>query len=176
MAKLASGGRLSGLRTAFFALAYVIFILLAPFSQVKTALAPVAEAMVDQRIIRLEAFLAKYNSPLTPYAATFVAVSDRYGLDWRLLPAIAGTESTFGKVHVVGTYNPFGWGSGWIWFNSWEDGMETVGRGLFEKYYLSGTRPLTIEELGSIYAQSPHWPRSVRFFMNKLDTPQISVL
>ncbi|OGC56103.1 hypothetical protein A2797_01905 [candidate division WWE3 bacterium RIFCSPHIGHO2_01_FULL_48_15] len=150
----------------------------APFFQVKEAFAPIMPPVpkVDKRIVHLESFLAGYNSPLAAHADTFVATADQYGLDWRLLPAIAGTESTLGKRYIVGTYNPFGWGSGKIRFASWEHAIETVGQKLYEKYYLSGTRPLTIEQVGDIYAESPRWPRSVRFWIKKIGADQISAL
>lgn len=179
LAKLALGGRLSGLRTVVFSWAYILLVVIAPFAQMTEAYAPViAEADLERyrKIVQLERFLAKYNSPLTPYSETFVNVADLYGLDWRLLPAIAGTESTFGKVHAEGTYNPFGWGNGYIRFASWEEGIERVGRGLFENYYLNGARPLDIDGIGRIYAESPYWPRSVRFWMNKIETVQLSAV
>lgn len=159
---------------------YVLFILLAPFAQIDLAFAPITpkkvEARVDNRVVRLKSFLAKYNSPLAPYAGRLVAVADRYGLDWRLLPAIAGTESTLGKHYISGTYNPFGWGNGRIRFTSWEQGIEKVGKALYEKYYRRGERPLTIEQVGKIYATSPHWPKSVRLWMGRMNGHQVASL
>jgi len=157
---------------------YFLFILAAPFSQTKLVHAPIlppkVEARVDLRIVKLKSFLAKYNSPLTPYAGKFIAVADKYNLDWKLLPAIAGTESTFGLHYIRGTYNPFGWGSGRIPFASWGNGIEAVGKGLWKNYYLKGKRKLTVEQVGDIYAVSPHWPRSVRLWMGRIGSHQLS--
>ena len=157
---------------------YFLFILAAPFSQAKLVHAPIlppkVEARVDLRVVRLKSFLDKYESPLTPYAGKFIAVADKYDLDWRLLPAIAGTESTFGLHYIRGTYNPFGWGSGRIPFASWSNGIEAVGKGLWKNYYLKGKRKLTVEQVGDIYAVSPHWPRSVRLWMGRLSSHQLS--
>lgn len=159
---------------------YAIFILAAPFSQVSMVHAPIlpprvkVEAEVDLRVGKLKSFLAKYNSPLTPYAGKFIAVADKYSLDWRLLPAIAGTESTFGLHYIPGTYNPFGWGGGKIYLGSWSNGIEAVGKGLWQNYYLKGKRNLTVEQVGDIYAVSPHWPRSVRRWMGRIGSYQLS--
>lgn len=166
-----------GLNRAWIYL-YALFVLGAPFSHAKVVAAPIMPpppvVVVDERVVVLEGFLAQYDSPLTPHAETFIEVSDRYGLDWRLLPAIAGTESTFGLRYIRGTYNPFGWGSGRIYLGSWDNGIETVGEALWEKYLLKGKRPLTVEGIGSIYAESPHWPRSVRYWMGKIDAHQLA--
>src|SRR5690348_2794535 len=56
-----------------------------------------AQSNDDERVTRLQAFLQTYNSPLADDAKTFVAQADRNNLDWKLVAAIAGVESTFGK-------------------------------------------------------------------------------
>lgn len=160
---------------------YAFFVLLAPFAQTKVAFAPITvvkkvEAKIDDRPTRLASFLAEYDSPLVPYAKKFISVADTYGLDWRLLPAIAGTESTFGLHYIIGTYNPFGWGSGRIRFSSFGQAIETVGRTLYEKYYKFGTRDLTIEQVGDIYAESPHWHISVRNWIKRINAQQLSTI
>jgi hypothetical protein len=157
---------------------YMFFILFAPFSRIGVVHAPIlpkrVEAKVDTRAQELRAFLEKYNSPLALHAKKFIAVSDKYGFDWRFLPAIAGTESTFGLQYIKGTYNPFGWGSGRIRFTSWEDGIEAVAKVLWEKYLLKGKRPLAVEGIGKIYAESPYWPRSVRYWMSKISPHKLA--
>jgi hypothetical protein len=157
---------------------YMLFILFAHFSQIGIAHAPLApkraEAKVDNRVNDLKAFLQKYDSPLAPYAKTFISIADKYDFDWRFLPAIAGTESTFGLRYIRGTYNPFGWGSGRIRFSSWDNGIKTVAKALWEKYLLKGKRPLTIEGIGNIYAESSHWPKSVRYWMGKISSNKLA--
>ncbi|NIT04378.1 hypothetical protein GTO10_05760 [Candidatus Saccharibacteria bacterium] len=159
---------------------YAAFILVAPFAQVSVAHAPLlpkpVEAKVDTRPTQLKVFLNRYNSPLAANAGTFIRVADKYGFDWRFLPAIAGTESTFGLKYVRGTYNPFGWGGGRIRFSSWDHAIEHVGRTLWERYLLSGQLDLSIEQIGAIYATSSHWPKSVRYWMGKIDSPQTAAL
>lgn len=127
----------------------------------------------DQRAIHLKRFLESYNSPLAEEASTFVVEADKHGLDWKLVAAIAGTESTFGKHIPPGSYNAWGWGiptgsqSG-IGFNDWEHGIATVTHGLKTRYVDRGA--VTVEQMGRIYAASPRWAGNVRFFMGKIET------
>lgn len=127
----------------------------------------------DERIDRLRAYLAAHNSPLAEASGHFVAESDRLGLDWKLVAAIAGTESTFGKRVPTGSYNAWGWGiptgaqSG-IAFGSWKQGITTVSEGLKYRYIDRGAS--SIEHIGRIYAASPRWAGNVRFFLNKIET------
>ena len=48
------------------------------------------------------------NAPLADYAEKFVEVANKYGLDYRLLPAIATVESSGGKNNFR-KYNAWGW-------------------------------------------------------------------
>lgn len=126
----------------------------------------------DSRVERLSAYLATHNSPLVSHAADFVKESDTYGIDWKLVAAIAGVESTFGKRIPTGSYNGWGWAvytgrSYGTVFDSWEDGISTVSRGLREGYIDRGAT--TIEQIGRMYAASPRWAANVRFFMKKIE-------
>src|SRR4051812_48196694 len=63
------------------------------------------ELISDNRAKALKAFLEKSNSPLADSAETFVASADKYNLDWKLVAAISGLESGFGKAIPPGSYN-----------------------------------------------------------------------
>src|SRR5262249_29143298 len=78
---------------------------------------------VDQRAVILKDYLAQYNSPLENHAQDFVDAADSYGIDWKLVPAISGVESTFGKA-IPGGFNGWGWGvygTQAIYFKSWRE-------------------------------------------------------
>ncbi|MEX0887795.1 MAG: hypothetical protein WDZ67_00205, partial [Patescibacteria group bacterium] len=64
----------------------------------------------EARPLILKRFLASYKSPLVPYADFILETSEKYGLDWRLLTAISGNESLFGRVTPPDCYNAWGWG------------------------------------------------------------------
>jgi len=134
----------------------------------------------DIRVKKLQGYLEKWNSPMSGEAETFVREADKNGLDWRLLPAIAGVESGFGKHIPPGSYNAYGWAvfTGMSYgaaFKSWEDGITIVSQGLKDNYIDDGLT--TIESIGYRYAASPVWASRVRYFMNEIsafvpeDTP-----
>lgn len=128
----------------------------------------------DLRTVKLAKFLRRQNSVLEPYAQTYVDTADKYGLDYRLLPAIAGTESTFGRNFIPGTYNVYGWGVGQIPFTSWEDGIDKVAAGLKDNYINKGAKE--VYQIGSIYCPPTylHWSGSVLYFMNEIDATDAS--
>lgn len=125
----------------------------------------------DERIDTLRAYLTMHNSPLVGEATHFVSEADRLGLDWKLVAAIAGTESTFGKHVPSGSYNAWGWGiptgaqSG-ITFDNWKQGITAVSEGLKFRYVDRGA--VSVEQIGRIYAASPRWAGNVRFFLNQI--------
>jgi hypothetical protein len=132
---------------------------------------------IDPRVLAMDQFLNDYHSPMAPYAKFIVETADSYGLDWRLVVAISGVESSFGNIVPGGdSNNAWGWrginknAKGWSVFATWEDGIAEITRGLAEGY---GTT-LVPEEIEPSYcppcAESGHaWARGVNKFMNELD-------
>jgi hypothetical protein len=160
-------------------LALVLLILVLNLSPVKTWAASPAlinENQIvlnddDDRIEILENYFAKYNSPLQKEAKHFVNAADKYDMDWRLVAAISGVESTFGKFTPgYNSYNAWGWGvygNQCMYFKSWEDGIYTVSSGLKTNYLNKGlTNPYTINR---VYAASPTWGSKVTYFLADMD-------
>lgn len=84
------------------------------------------------------------GTPLSGLGGIFVSAGARFGVDPRLLVAIAGSESSYGKFVPSGSHNPFGWGPGKR-FSSWQDAIFTVAEGLQRGYISQGlTTPQTI--------------------------------
>jgi len=108
--------------------------------------------------------LNRYDSPLLRSVDSFLSTCVLYELDCYLLPSIAGLESTFGKQVLYGSNNPFGWGNGLILFESWDQAIDTVGKGLKENYINKGAE--SVEQIGSIYATSKTWSSRITYFMN----------
>lgn len=127
----------------------------------------------DHRVENLKNYLQKYNSPLTEYAAHFVSYADAYGLDYRLVPAITGVESTFGKRIPYKSYNAYGWANGVYKFKSWEDSIEHVSMSLRTKYIDKGAG--TINKMARRYAPpSITWAGKVKNIMGKIDKLPLS--
>ena len=133
----------------------------------------VNEAVFDYRVYTLRKFLNKYNSPLTPYSLEFITQADYYGLDWRMVPAISGVESTFGKRIPAGSYNAYGWANGKYSFKSWPDSIQIVSQALIEKYMDKGAT--SIAKIAKRYAPpSSTWGTKVNYFVGKIDTLPLS--
>jgi hypothetical protein len=132
----------------------------------------VFEVQADDRIAKLRGYLASFHSPLVNKAPHFIAEADRFFLDWKLVPAIAGLESTYGKRLPRGTFNAWGWGiptpqHRGIAFSDWENGITTVTEGLRTNYVDRGAS--SIEQIGRRYASSPTWAVRVRHIMADID-------
>ncbi len=115
--------------------------------------------------IVIKTVLERYNSPLINEVDNFVNTCQKYNLDCYLLPSISGLESTFGRFILPGSFNPFGWGGGYILFNDWGQGIDAVGKGLKENYINRGA--VTISEIGPIYSESATWAVRVENIMNQ---------
>lgn len=143
-----------------------------PASKSSAALIEIsAQRPVDARVRVLESYLNRYDSPLAPYAADFVEQADKYQLDWKLLPAISGLESGFGKQIPPYSYNAWGWGiygNSVLRFNSWPEAISTISKGLREGYLRDRTEsdPFVI---GPTYAASPTWAIRVSGFMASIE-------
>ena len=111
--------------------------------------------------------LEKYNSPLVNNVDDFIKACLDYQIDCYFLPAITGLESTFGHYILPNSFNPFGWGGGYIVFKSWGEGIDKVAYGLKNNYLNRGLK--TIEEIGAIYSESPTWAKRVQFFINEFE-------
>lgn len=127
----------------------------------------------DYRVVTLKKYLEKHNSPLSEYAGEFVYSADKYDIDWRLVPAISGVESTFGKRIPYGSYNAYGWANGKYYFESWEESIDIVSKTLREKYMNRGA--VTIDQIGRRYAPpSSTWSWKVKYFMDQIEPMPLS--
>ncbi len=123
----------------------------------------------DYRVENLRKYLDKYNSPLSLYAEEFVTYADANGLDYRLVPAITGVESTFGKHIPTDSYNAYGWANGEYSFTSWQDSIAHVSEVLKISYIDKGAP--TIAKIAKRYAPpSTTWGHNVSYFVGKIDT------
>lgn len=118
-------------------------------------------------------FLARYNSPLEPYTNDLISISLKYGLDHRLLAAIAMQESNLcKKVREDSAHNCWGWGihSGkGLAFKSYPEAIEAVAKGLSAKYKDKHglTTPEQIEKRYNPNSTGS-WSFSVNHFMSQM--------
>lgn len=142
---------------------------------------PPANNKLSQDIISLDArsllvrnFFRGYSSPLSGLSDLFIIVSDKYGLDFRLLPSIAMQESLGGKKVIKDSFNPFGYGiygDKVIKFSSWEEAIEKVAKALREDYVNRGLN--TPDKIMAKYtppslSSGGAWAKGVKSFMSEL--------
>jgi hypothetical protein len=125
----------------------------------------------DSRVEILRAFLQKYSSVLEPYAGDIVAAADKYGLDFRLVPAIGMQESNLCKKAPKDSYNCWGFGiyGGKVTkFEDYPEAIDMVSKTLAKEYKGNGLN--TTEEIMARYTPSNKgdWAKSVNFFMEQL--------
>jgi len=93
-------------------------------------------------------YLATKGSPLAGLGNTFVTAGAQYGVDPRLLVAISGAESSFGK-NLLGSYNAWGWGPGKN-FPNFKTAINSVASGLSSGYIKQGRT--TIPQIAAKWA------------------------
>jgi hypothetical protein len=126
----------------------------------------------DARSANLRSFFRKYNSPLYDDAEYIVALSDQYGFDYRLLPAIAMQESNLCKYIPENSYNCWGWGiygDNVLRFKSYRETMQAVASGIKEHYIDQGL--VTPESIMAKYTppSKGSWSNGVTYFFNMLE-------
>jgi len=125
----------------------------------------------DARIVNLKQFFRKYNSDLFDHAEYIVKTSDKYQFDYRLLPAIAMQESNLCKYIPENSFNCWGWGiygTTITRFDSYEDAIETVAKGLKKNYIDEGL--VTATAIMEKYTPSSNgsWAHGVNTFLKLL--------
>lgn len=131
-----------------------------------------AATAADGRVEIIRQYLEQYKSPLLPYAQNLVDTAEKFGLDFRLLVAIAQQESNLCKKIPDGSYNCWGWGihsRGTLKFTGFEEAIEAVAKGIREEYVDKGYT--TPEEIMAKYTPlSPGtWAAGVRQFLEEME-------
>lgn len=127
----------------------------------------------DARPELVRSYLSKYNSPIVDLSDLLVERADIYGLDYRLIPAIAQQESNLCKLIPFDSYNCWGWGihsKGTLGFKSYEEAIETVMAGIKKEYIDKGlTTPDTIWKKYTPGSPDGAWAKGVNQFMAEME-------
>ena len=114
------------------------------------------------RVARVQSFLDKYSSPLASSSSVLVGTADRFNLDYRLLPAIAGVESTFCK--YAPNFNCWGWGRGLTRFTSFNQAIEVIAKGLAQNYDTRDVRYIGYKFCPPTDCNTEAWIKNVQIF------------
>lgn len=127
----------------------------------------------DARPQLIKQYFIRYNSPLVGLSDYIVQKADEYGIDYRLIPAIAQQESNLCKIIPPETYNCWGWGihsRGTLGFDSYEEAIDTVMLGLKKEYIDKGlTTPDTIWKKYTPSSPDGAWAKGVNQFMAEME-------
>jgi hypothetical protein len=129
----------------------------------------------DERVVKMNIVLEKYNSPMAGLEAELIKIAEDHDLDWTLMAAIAGTESSFGKRMPYQCINPYGWGiygDNKLCFESFTDAALGVSTGLSTKY---NTTSLTSIARTYNTVSTDSWLAHTQFFINKIKNTEIPV-
>jgi|SRR5581483_8583079 len=147
-------------------------------NSVAYAALPITQDITSGRVIQTDArveivrqFFQRYGSRLQPFASDIVASADQYGLDFRLLPAIAMQESNLCQKEIPGTFNCWGfgiYGKKVTKFDNYQQAISVISKTLALQYKDKGLS--TPEEIMSKYNPSNHngWAQAVSGFMDYL--------
>lgn len=138
-------------------------------------LVPTSASAFNEEETKMRLVLEKYNSPMVEYVPELIEAAKSRGLDWTLMAAIAGTESSFGKRMPHECINPYGWGiygDNKLCFASFVAAAEAVAEGLATKYNTT-----SLETIARTYnkVSTQGWISHTRFFMNKIKNQEIPV-
>ena len=116
------------------------------------------------RLVRLERFFVHYNCPAPRHVTEYVKAADRYGLDYRLLPALSIRETQCGRQETGN--NRWGYHPGRQTFPSIEAGIDYVARQLAENPYYQGK---TLSDKLFTYNPRPAYPDEVQRIMRQIE-------
>jgi hypothetical protein len=129
----------------------------------------------DGRALLLQEFMR--GAPLEQYSQIFVEEADRFGLDYRLVPAIAMCESNLGKrIPSLDSYNAWGIAvytgqQEGAKFNDWPSAIQWVSEFIHRRFVQKNM--IDIKDIGAIWAppsveKGDSWATCVEKFMRSI--------
>jgi hypothetical protein len=124
----------------------------------------------DPRIVRLESFFHRYHCPAPLYVADYLQKADKYGLDYRVLPAISIRETHCGLAESGN--NRWGFRNGAVNFASIEAGIDFMTHRIAEHPYYRGE---SLPRKLFTYNPRASYPQEVLRIMRQIDGTQPDV-
>lgn len=121
----------------------------------------------DQKEIQhLEDYLTQRGSNMAPYAGLIYDQVKLCGGDYRVLIAIAGNESNFGKVNYK-LYNPFGYLNG-VQYATYEEALKILSCKISQEYLVPCNNDLNciISRYGGLDTNKEQWVKNIQYFIN----------
>ena len=127
----------------------------------------------DARLLIIERYLERYNSPLLPYSKQILELSETYGFEYYWIVAIAQQESNLCKKIPEGSYNCWGYGihkRGTLTFENYELALKSYAEYLKRVYFDKGLN--TPELIMKKYCPSSNgsWAKGVQQFIDEMES------
>jgi hypothetical protein len=149
--------------TALLGYATAVGVDHAPASKV-TVQPRLVRSQLDVRVSRLGAFFEAHHCPEPQYVDAYIRAADRYGLDYRLLPAISVRETSCGWTEK--NNNRWGFHPKTQTFVSVESGIEFLSRHLAEQRPYAGK---SLNEKLFTYNPRVAYPAEVEHIMKQIE-------
>jgi len=139
-------------------------------SSISTTPSTVAIPEISEKAKEVEAFILSQNgSPMfASEAQTSIDKANECGVDYKLMIAIAGYESGYGRKPMK-KYNPYGWKNGKT-YSSFKEAISEITCQFGNKYIKKGRD--TVEEISNIYLgkQGNHdaWIKNVSYIRSRV--------
>lgn len=128
----------------------------------------IEEQVLAEKTAKIEALLARYNSPMAGLGRLMINRSTECGGDYKIVVAIAGNESGFGRIPYK-LYNPFGYLDG-VQYAGFEDAVNQISCKISKEFLKPCNNNLecVIRTYGGPDTDKPKWISNITFFMNQL--------
>jgi hypothetical protein len=127
----------------------------------------------DARPVIIERYLAKYKSPLLPYANKIFELSQTYGFEYYWIVAIAQQESNLCKKIPDNSYNCWGYGihkKGTLAFENYDLALQSYAEYLKTQYFDKGLNtPELIMKKYCPYSNGS-WAYGVQHFIDEMES------
>ncbi len=136
-------------------------------SELKIEQTGVINARIRQeKIDRMEGVMANYNSPMRGLGALIYDKAQECGGDYRIIFAIAGNESGFGRISYK-LYNPFGYIDG-VQYGSFEDAVNQISCQISKRFLVPCNNDVEciVRTYGGSDTNKPQWIRNINYFMS----------
>lgn len=123
------------------------------------------EEEIKYKVYLIEVLLERYNSPMKGLGRLIYDRTTECGGDYKVVVAIAGNESGFGRVSYK-LYNPFGYLDG-VQYDSFEHAVDVISCKIAERFLAPCNNDLTcvINKYGGHDTDKPKWIRNISYFM-----------
>lgn len=127
------------------------------------------QAEIEHNTQKIEAILARYNSPMQGYGHIIARKAYECGGDYRVLTAIAGNESGFGRIPYK-LYNPYGYLDG-VQYSGWDTALEFLSCVISQRFLKPCNNDLAciIRTYGGSDTNKEQWIRNIQFFINQIN-------